>query len=100
VAEATFAGANGLLAYNTDGNCDADDPLALGGCPGIYIEVANPRRPEQRRAITSKCCVGGPVWSPDGKRLLYDNSQGDIGVSCRDGSRKRRVVIGQAADPA
>ena len=100
VAEATFAGQNGLLAYSTNGNCDADAPEG-GGCPGFYVEVVNPRQPKQRRAVSPKdatCCAGDPDWSPDGKRLLYD-SEGDVFVTRRDRSLSRRLIR-RAIEPA
>lgn len=98
VAEATFPGRNGLIAYSSDGNCDYDF-RSPPGCSGIFIEVANPRQPNQRRVVAcgADCRGTQPSWSPSGKFLLYDRD-GDVFLSRTDGSLGR-LMVEDATDP-
>lgn len=100
VAEATFPGGNGLVAYSTDGGCE-EDPREFGFCDGIRVEVANIRKPQGRRSLTceeSGCVATEPAWSPSGKLLLYHN-QGRVFLSRRDASADE-FVLDDASDTA
>jgi Tol biopolymer transport system component len=102
-AEAAFGAENGLLAYIAGGDCDVDELGPDDVCPDSpYLEQANPRQPNQRRALTSRTgsdLPGNPVWSPNGRLLLYDKVGDEVLVSRRDGSADR-VVLQSATEPA
>jgi WD40-like Beta Propeller Repeat len=75
-ANATFRGQNGLLAYT-----------ALGG-PGSIGAVASS---DGSGAVTLVPSGSNPAWSPDGRRLAYQEA-GDLYVANADGTNVDRLA--------
>ena len=46
----------------------------------------------QRRLTRNPAPDNGPVWSPDGRRILFQRALGDIWVMNRDGSGQRNLT--------
>jgi TolB protein len=73
------------------------DRLAFVRQGGIYLARANGRRARRLQMEGEGFATGGLAWSPDGKRIAFENSdcfEGGIFVTRVDGRAKHATMLG------
>jgi hypothetical protein len=118
VAEATFPGENGIIAFQTEGEiwtidpvsgtqsrlvADAGDPawsadgqrLAFTRTGGVWVSHADGSSQVQ---LSSTAGDRAPAWSPDGQRIAFERA-GSVWVMRSEGTAKAQLAS-DARDPA
>lgn len=97
---ASFRGTNSGARFSPNGQQVAM-VLSGTGTTEIYVSDANGRRPEQK--TRSDAVKSSPVWSPDGRQILFAMDPGpQLYVMAASGGAPRRVSVGlgtYAAEP-
>lgn len=90
--DASFPGANGLIAYTWYGLTDA-------GEYNSEIYVVDPADPSPVNITNTPASERGPAWSPDGKQIAYVRDF-QLWVMDANGLGQRQVTDVQSYDPA